>query len=248
MSSTVQQLARFINQQAQCVNTLYEKVDLVASTGGPRTGKITNYHDVVGYLQVSKPSNIRLIGQLAVVGTLFDMASNGTDFELNLPLQGKFFVGKNNIIPQRPKNALERVRPQVILQALLINPILANDSVAMAEDVGPINMPMYDLLVLAPPQNGIQHIVRKIEFSRYDLFPVNQQIYDVDGRVATEASYTAFRSYQGCTIPGQVYISRPQEEYSIKLTAQRVKLNQPLASNRFQLVQPPGTTRIDLTK
>lgn len=245
--ATLQQLVEIFNRQTNAITTMNAKVDLVASTGGARSGTVTQYRDIIAYLLVRKPSDIRLVGQFSLIGTLFDMASDGTTFQLNLPTKGQFIVGHNNIIPAHVKNPLEKLRPQVILQALLINPIAPNETVAAMNDNAD-TAAEYTMLVLRPDGKGIVHLVRKITFSRYDLLPRRQVIYDDQGFVATRASYGQYALVQGVEIPMQIVIERPAEEYSLRLTVQKMTLNQPLGLEKFHLNRPPNEKLIQLSQ
>ena len=103
-------------------------VDLEPTAGSVYSGVIKEYHDVRGFILLKKPSMLRLLGQAPVVRTnIFDMVSNGDEFRLSLPIQNKFVIGKTSV--QHPaKNALENLRPQHILQALLVPPSIRNTS------------------------------------------------------------------------------------------------------------------------
>lgn len=246
-TASLQQLVDIFNRETNAIHTMNAKVDLVASTGGARSGTITRYRDIIAYLLVRKPSDIRLVGQFSLIGTLFDMASDGTTFQLNLPTKGQFIIGHNDIIPAHVKNPLEKLRPQVILQALLINPIGPDETVAAMNDNAETSAE-YTMLVLRPDGKGMVHLVRKITFSRYDLLPRRQLIYDDQGFIATRASYGQYGLVQGVEIPTQVVIERPAEEYSLRLTVQKMTLNQPLAAEKFRIVRPPNEKLIQLSR
>jgi hypothetical protein len=98
-------------------------VDLEPTAGSVNSGVIKEYHDVKGFILLKEPSTLRMVGLAPVVRTtIFDMVSTGEEFRLYLPTKQKFVIGKTSV--QRPaKNALENLRPQHILQALLVPPI-----------------------------------------------------------------------------------------------------------------------------
>ena len=87
---------------------------------------------------------------------------------------------------------------------------------------------------------------RKIVFSRTDLLPHRQLLYDEKGDVATNAIYENYKDDAGMNFPWQIEIARPQEEYDITLNVVKLELNQPLADDRFTLEQPPGATVVHL--
>ena len=86
----------------------------------------------------------------------------------------------------------------------------------------------------------------KIIFSRTDLLPHRQLVYDQDGNLATDSRYEAYKDYEGVKFPSQIEIWRPQEEYDITLTIVKLQLNEPLADDKFVLQQPDGAQVVHL--
>jgi outer membrane lipoprotein-sorting protein len=95
--------------------------------------------------------------------------------------------------------------------------------------------------VIRREPDGSSILARKIVFSREDLKPHRQLIYDNQGQLATEAIYENFTDYQGTSFPSQITINRPQEGYSIQLSIVKLTLNEPLKDEQFELQQPPGS-------
>jgi outer membrane lipoprotein-sorting protein len=81
---------------------------------------------------------------------------------------------------------------------------------------------------------------RKIVFDRIDLKPHRQMIYDTQGAVATEATYENFADFSGINFPSVITINRPKEEYSIRLTIEKLQINTPISDDQFVLTPPPG--------
>lgn len=210
-----------------------------------RAGK-HKYSAVNGYLLTEKPANIRIWGTFTLLGRLFDMASDGENFELSLPTRNQFIVGRNDASPGPVKNPLENIRPQIIRNALLINPIAPQERAALdpaaAEDT-------YDVLVLAAGPDGTDRLVRRITFSRTDLLVHAQVIYDADGVHATHAVYDHYTLVDSIPVPTRMTIARPKDDYSLALQVAKngVVLNRPFPQpNTFQLVPPAGATVIHL--
>ncbi len=265
LSATLEQLVERIEKQASAITSLNAKAELAASNSGPASERLQadqpgkkskvvreyvakDYPEVEAFLLVRKPGNIRIIGQLSLVGTIFDMASDGREFQFSLPVQGKFMVGRNDVIPANTKNPFERLRPGVIMDALLVEPITAGET-AVAMNDSEVTSADYNVLILGAPQNGMQRLLRRITFSRYDLLPTRQEIYGPDGFVATEADYSEFVNVQGIPFPTQITIKRPKEGYTIRMSflPSQVKLNQPILDDKFVLPQPAGTQRVVLS-
>ncbi len=249
LTATRADLIARINQEAAKVHTLNATVDIDTSVGGSSKGKITDYQEIRGYILVRKPGMLRMIGLMPVVRTrAFDMVSNGEEFKLWVPPKNKFIVGRNDVINASTKQPLENLRPQHIMQALLVKEIDPQTEIAVMENSTEIledpktkksvEQPTYVLDVIERSDQG-WYLARKIVFSRSDLQPHRQIIYDKNGFVATDAKYEDFRDYGG-TFPAQIEIWRPQEEYSITIHIVKVTFNQPLTDQQFALVQPPG--------
>ncbi len=250
------QLIARINGEAAKIQTLSATVDIDVSVGGSKKGAITEYRSIRGYILVRKPGMLRMIGLMPVVRTrAFDMVSDGLEFKLSVPPKNKFIVGRNDVINPSTKQPLENLRPQHILDALLIREIDLQTEIVVMENGSEILedpkshkqvvQPDYALDVIARNDGG-WYLSRKIMFSRIDLNPHRQVIYDKNGYVASDAKYEDFRSFNGLFLPAQIQIWRPQEEYSIALTMVKLTLNQPITDQQFALVQPPGAQLVRL--
>lgn len=255
-TATSQQLIEHVNSEAAKVKSLNATVDIAASTGGEKKGKVTDFQEIRGYILLRKPAMLRMIGLYPVVrNKAFDMVSNGERFHLFIPAKNKFFTGSKEVtVPS--KNTLENLRPQHILDALLVREIDPEEEIAFVESgfetvkdpqsKKDVEQPNYILNVAARQPDGSWALERKIYFSRVDLTPAKQVIYDAKGNVATVATYNNYKDHDGLNFPDLIQIDRPQEEYSIQLGVVKLTLNQPLTDQQFALQQPPGSTAVDL--
>ncbi len=254
-TATRDELVARINNDASKIQSLVATVDITPEVGGAKKGKVTEYHDITGYILVRKPSTIRMIGLVPIVRTrAFDMVSNGQTYELSIPVKNKFYVGHNDIIRPSP-NQLENLRPQHILDALLLKEIDPKNDIAVLEGSmetvkdpkthKQAQEPNYIIDVLSKTENG-WYLARKIVFSREDLIPHEQIVYDKNGNVATDATYGNFADMNGVSFPRLIVITRPQEEYTIDLAIQKLKLNEPLKDEQFALAQPPGSQLVNM--
>jgi outer membrane lipoprotein-sorting protein len=255
LDATKEQLVARINTEAARIQTLNATVDIDVSTGGATKGKITDYREIRGYILYRAPAMLRMIGLMPIVRTrAFDMVSDGTEFKLWVPPKNKFVVGRNDVINPASSQPLENLRPQAIQDALLIRAIDEKADIPVLENGTEIvenpktrksaEQPDYQLDIISRGEQG-WYLSRKIIFSRTDLQPHRQIIYDKHGYVVTDAHYEEFRQYGG-TFPLQVQIWRPQEEYSITLHILKITFNQPLTDEQFALAQPPGAQLVRL--
>src|SRR5580704_18951082 len=98
-TATQQDLIEYVNTQAAKVQSMQATVDIDASAGDVKNGKITDYKEIRGYVLVRKPSMLRMKGLMPLVrNTAFDMVSDGQQFKLWIPPQNKFVVGLSNTV------------------------------------------------------------------------------------------------------------------------------------------------------
>ncbi len=258
-SATLPQLVARINSEAGKIQTLNATVEIAASTGGSKKGKITEYQNISGYILVRQPDMLRMIGLFPVVrNRAFDMVSNGKTFALSIPVKNKFYVGRNDVnnVPNpNSKQALENLRPQHIYDALLLQPVNPQDEIAVLEQGNQriedpktkkqVLQPNYIVDVIRRTGQG-WYLSRRITFDRVDLEPIRQRVYDRNGAVATDATYSDFRDFSGLMFPSVINIWRPQEEYTVTLTIEKMTINQPLSNDQFVLNQPPGSQLVQL--
>jgi len=228
-------------------------VDIDASAGDVKNGRITDYKEIRGYVLARKPAMLRMKGLLPVVRTsAFDMVSNGQNFKVWIPPKNKFVVGSNNAENYDPDKRLENMRPQYIYDALLL-PEIGQDEAVMENGFETVldsrrhrvDQPNYSLLVIRKGAQG-SYLSRKIDFSRIDLLPYRQRIYDQQGNVVTDAHYQNYKDFDGTTFPSTIGIERPRENYDITLNMVKLEINKPLTDDQFTLEQPPGAEVVHL--
>jgi outer membrane lipoprotein-sorting protein len=254
-SATQQELVDAIDSQAAKIQTMQATVDIDTSVGGANRGKVTDYKEIRGYVLARKPSMLRMIGLLPIVrNRAFDMVSDGKQFKLWIPPKNRFVMGRNDVVSASPKTPLENVRPQNIYDALLIRAIDPEQEIAVLENGvervldakrRPYDQPDYEIVVVRKGNAG-WYLSRKIIFSRTDLKPHRQQIYNENGVLATDVRYGEYRDYDGVSFPKQTEIERPQEEYDITLNIVKLELNKPLNDDQFELQQPAGAEVVHL--
>jgi hypothetical protein len=259
-TASLDQLIATVNQHVDAIKTLNATVEIATTVGDgskdPKKKdkdkkKVKDYEEIPGYLLIRDPKEIRLVGLVPVVRTrLFDMVSDGSTFSLSIPPKNKFITGSSEV-EHVSDNSMENIRPQTILDALLfphIDP--ANDIVVLrtgnenVQDlhVGDkqIELPTHVIAIIKKgPKN--YYVSRRIVFSRADLRPRQQEIYDTEGNVVTQANYENFTDTDGTDYPYLIRIVRPKEEYEITITIDKLRINQPLTREQFELKQPEGS-------
>jgi len=255
--ATLQDLVQRIDTEAAKIRTLNATVDIATSVGGAKKGKVKEYQEIRGYILLRQPDDLRMIGLAPVVRTkLFDMVSTGELFRLSIPPKNKFVIGRSQTAPKAPTpdapgGGLANLRPQQIMEALLVHRIDPNNEIAVLEAGSEsvqdlktkknVELPTYVIDVIHRYETGEWSLARKISFSRVDLLPHKQVIFDRAGNVVSTATYDNFSDHDGVQFPNIIQIDRPQEEYSIQIGMVKLRMNEPLTDAQFELPRPPGS-------
>lgn len=257
LNATVEDLVKQLNENYAAIKTFNASVTIAASTGGGRTGKVTDYTAFQGYILMRKPRDLRVILKVPVFGSVaMEMVSDGKNFELSIPSQHKVRVGTDEVRTPS-KNSLENLRPGIFFDSILLKSVEPDEFVTVTDSERPLPLevhnhvipiePDYDLTVMGPKTIGttssnILATRRVIHYSRQNLLPYKQDIYDNAGRVVTTVLYDKYQRYGEIEFPSEIDISRPYDEYALKITVVKIVPNQPLDDDTFHLEIPEGMT------
>jgi len=251
LSATPEQLMDSINKMYDSIDSMSATVTFTATEGGSLKGQEKTITPFSGYILLKKPESLRVIGFLPVVHSrAFDMASDGETFKLWIPPRNKVVEGTNTITKESP-NVLENMRPYIFFDSLLIRKIGPGDKLLMTSDsdteMDPKTKklrirPEYLLTVLREqPNSNVLLAQRVIQFSRVNLQPIEEDIYDQNGQIQTQAVYGPLQTFGPRRFPGTITIKRPLEQYQILITVQKLNVNLSLNDQSFELKVPEGT-------
>jgi hypothetical protein len=233
------------NRFAHSVQTVTASVEMTPVAGSAYTGIVEQYHQVDGFILAMRPANIRVIGQAPVLSkNIFDMASDGTTFEIFIPSKNKFIEGPANL--QRPAaKPIENLRPQHLVEAL-VPPEIASGTPVLFEEWDEANGRFYVLTVLAPAANASLNspqweISRKIWFDRTDLSLSRIQAYGPSGRLDSDVHFAGGHDAGSISYPTDIHVDRPHDGYQLGIHIKHLTLNAPLTADHFAIKQPAGT-------
>jgi outer membrane lipoprotein-sorting protein len=253
-TATVEQLEEMVGARDASIRTLNATVLLTAQTGGGKEGQVTEYTSLRGHIFVRKPSDLRVLLQLPVVGSrALDMVSNGSTFTLmRASAHGNIWVTGSNAVTSPSKNGLENLRPPVFFDSLLVPGVPEDEFVTVTEEQRTLPLrgkqkvaivePDYDLTVFKRAAGNRLQTERVIHISRVDMLPFQQDIYDAAGRVVTTATYAKYEMINRVNFPTEIDILRPLDEYSLKMEISQLVVNGDLADDQFMLTVPVGVT------
>jgi hypothetical protein len=249
--ATQEELLERYNSFAHNLKSVNATVELKPTAGTKYSGVIDEYHEVKAFLLASRPWNIRMIGQVPVVGkTVFDMASDGKNFEVSIPPKNKFLTGPVTLerVSSKP---IENLRPQHLLEALLWPEVRKEEPVLMEE----FNDETARYYVLTVLRGGYKtEILRKIWFDRADLHVVRLESYGPKGALLADVRYADWQPVEAEAgaaasvneFPRKIRIERPHDEYTLEMTVTKISLNETMEASRFQLEAPPGAELVTL--
>lgn len=235
-------LVAAVLRQYNQVRDFNATVDMVPALGSAEKSQITEYKDVRAFILFRKPALIRVIGLYPVVRSkAFDMASDGTDFRLYLPGKNLFLTGRNEIVaPSR--NKLENLRPEHILNALLVRPVDTANNKLLMENLTDEDAAYYILHEIRETPDGQLHLQRTIWFNRVNLQLARQLIFDPGGNILSDARYAQWKAYDNVPFPKHIEINRPHDEYGVVIDIVKMDINKGVSDDKFVLEQPEGTT------
>ncbi len=249
-TANVETLEKAIEQRDKAIQSLNASVLITASTGGSKTGKVKTYTSFRGYIFVRKPKDLRVLLQLPFVGSrALDMVSDGKTFTLLIPHQNRAIQGSSEVT-KPSANGLENLRPAVFQDSLLIPGIGRDEYVTLTESTrvmapargrkDAVEEPDYDLEVMRIQSGNMLHRERVVHFSRVDLMPFGQDVYDDEGRVVTQATYENYQPSESGPFPRLITIRRPLDAYELKIEVTKLTLNQTFEADQFELKIPAG--------
>jgi len=248
LEATPEQLLDRYNAFARSVQTVNATVELKPSAGSAYSGVISEYHEVKAFILASRPYNVRMIGEVPVIGkTAFDMASDGHDFEVSIPSKNKFLVGPVSLTRSSAK-PIENLRPQHLIEALLW-PEVRKEEAYVAEESNDESGRYYVLDIL---RGGYKtEMLRKIWFDRTDLHVIRLESFGPKGALLSDARYANWQplptAVAGVTeYPLAIRIDRPRDEYQLDMTVTKITINESIAGDRFELQAPAGAEVVHL--
>lgn len=261
-TADVETLEKAISDRDAAIKTLQASVLITATTGGEQTGKEKTYTSFRGYIFLQRPRDLRVILQVPVVGTrAMDMVSDGKTFTLLIPPHSKAYVGTDTVT-KPSANGLENLRPAVFLDSLLVPGVSSDEYVVLTESTrvvepahgrkAAIEEPDYDLEIATPatPTSKMLRLERVVHISRVTLLPFEQDVYDEEGRVVTRATYENYAPVAPGEepLPKTVTISRPLDQYSLKIDVTKLTLNATFEPDQFEMPKIPAAYKVQTMK
>lgn len=253
LNSTLDQLLRQVDDRNAAIQNMTLYMRMSTSTGGSLQGVVKESISFNGFIIIGKPEQINVILKVPIVGSqALDMVSDGKTFKMLIPPKNCAIVG-SDVVTNSSQKGLYSLRPAVILDSLLIHGLEPGQVVSMTQDSRVIENPKkrkdliqapdYDIEFLSQPQGEVARTLHVVHIDRENLLPWRQDIYDAEGKVATQAFYSNYQKFGDVVFPTKIVIQRPLDELGLTITITKgTTFNQPLLEDQFKLDIPEGTS------
>jgi hypothetical protein len=155
LSSSLDAIVKTTADRDHGIRTLSASVDVTASVGGGKQGKVIEYTPFPAIVLLRKPSDMHFVGFVPVVHTqMLDMTTDGKSFTIVMRPLSKVVTGSNDapapseppVAPAQPspkasasapidvKAALMNLRPSVFIDALTIHSAGTDELVSLVSD------------------------------------------------------------------------------------------------------------------
>ena len=248
-SATRNELFQELEARSNSIQTLQGTISLDLSGGGAKSGVLTEYHQTTGYVVVDRPRQIRFkVVAPIVLSTVADMVSDGRQYRVSIPVKNQFLVGDVNG-PANSKTALANLRPQHHLDGLFVDvrPYLNNPQVKSVFEEAVQGRRSYYVFSFINTGGPEAQLIEKLWIDRMDMQVSRKQVFGKEGRLETDVEYSKYKADGAGSFPQTVVIQRPVEEYTVKMTFQKTRLNEKLADDAFNLERPEGSELVQLT-
>ena len=185
---------------------------------------------------------MRLNGRRSLAGTIFDLVSNGVEFQLAVPDHGAHYTGTGSAPaepdPERPYFAL---RPHHMTEALL--PELLPTTNVPGSFVTPETHPSRYALAWMEADGSGTRIRRRVWIDRRNLRVSQIEGFDADGRIDFIATYSSYMAGGADAYPSQVEVERPWEELVFRFDLTSAQRDPSIPAVAFQFLELPSGYR-----
>jgi hypothetical protein len=251
LGANLDQLLNQVDERYSAIKSMTAYVQVVACTGGASKGEVSCYPPFNGFIVIGKPEEINVILKYPYVGSrAIDMVSDGKTFKMLISINNCAVEG-SDVVTNSSQKGLYSLRPGVILDSLMIPGLQTGQAVSMTQDSwtppqaksrkGIVEDPDYDIQFLSQPQGQIAHTLRVVHIDRVNLLPWRQDIYNDEGKVATQALYSNYQKFGDVNFPTKIEIQRPLDELTLTIAVQKkTNFNQSLPEDQFDLGPVPA--------
>lgn len=245
------ELVSLLNDRYAGIETLTISRMRIEFTGGSvEKGYLEEYPTARGHLVAGRPDSIYVnILNPVTTSTVVTMAASGGRFQVWIPRENKYLVGSTDI-PADSDKPLYSVRPDHLLDAILIGPLHTDDRnllYFLQEDQD--YQRKYYVIHEVDLSAGREALClrRKLWIERGGLSLSRQQLYRC-GVPVGDIAYAAPLEVGERTVSTTVSVERIPENYTVRLEfdADTIRVDRELKEGTFEIPFPPGAELVEV--
>ncbi len=249
-TATAGELVELINQRYAAIDSLKAARLKIEFTGGSiEKGYLKQYPTAKGHLIAQSPDAIYMnILNPVTSSTVVTMASAQGRFQIWVPRENKYLTGSTHLQGQTD-NPLYSVRPDHLLEAILIEPIPLNapDSVRFIQEAQDAARKYYVIHLVRVGTMSSSCLERQLWIDRADLRLIRQNRYDC-GKLLSTVQYGDTIEVGDWLLSQRITLRRLQEHYQLRLQlGEGVGINQVLKAGVFEVPRPRGAEWVEIT-
>ena len=243
-SATLDELVDLVNGQYAEIETVSVGRFRVKFTGGSmEKGYLKEYPSAKGHLVTKRPHWIYVnILNPVTSSSVVAMASDSQEFQIWVPRENKYLTGKTDVRTDS-NESLHRVRPEHLLQAILVEPLLSSEAgtIHFLEEERDEQRKYYvihQVLVDNLADRGC--LQRKLWLERQNFGLARQQYYNC-GKLTSDIRYGGVVVFEHGALASTIALERVAEHYQISFQFDResIRLNRSVDDSSFYIPKPP---------
>lgn len=244
-TASLDELVELINSRYASVRTLsVSEIKVEFKSEFRERGHVEEYRSAAGYFvaQASGSIFVSILNPLTR-STLVAMASDGENFQMWIPRENKYLVGKTTV-SVNAQNPLYNVRPHHLLNGIFVDTIPLDNPryLFYPEETQDQEFKYYVIPVIdVGLDSGRVKLVRKVWIERSSMHLVRQQYFD-GSELVSDVRYGQPIEVGGSLLNSEIEIERKREGYTIRfeLAEDGIQVNKPVKEGTFQVPRPPG--------
>ena len=219
------------------------------TSGKSESGKLQAYPSAPCWIILKRPDLIRLNIQTPLTKTtLFELVASGDPFSFWDTRENKLYLGKNSMKEIDLEGHSFTLRPKHIFEAILPQRVDLSEpgSYLLPEEDRDATTKYYVLSLLKGDGGKMMRPRRRLWIDRSILAVVRQEIFDDQGRVASNITYSKLAPVGDLLLPLSIKVERPEDGYSLDMQFKDWRINPELGANDFVFTPPEGAQRVEL--
>jgi len=210
--------------------------------------ELEQYPKAPGYIVLKRPGTTYMVIQNPILKKReISFLSLDDEFRVWIHGKSKLYIGKNSskelISDDLEESPKIPIRATHVYQAILPQPISIHDPefrISKTERRDE-NTAYYILTVYGDNGSLLLVPLREFQIERVDLTISRQLVFDTEGQVEADISYSDVKKQGEYFLPGKIRMKRPLDGYNLDLELKDWEMNNPvLTDDKFKLDPPPG--------